>query len=305
MRLLRDYARNDRHCEEVIRRSNLNEKMHIGLDIGGTKIEAILWDKRKVIRAEKISTPKNKPAFFNEINGLIKRISVGGKFSGIGIGVAGALDYQKGVIYSSPNIRFLDNFNLKKALEAGLNKKVLLDNDTKCFLRAEMAYGFARGKKNVVALTLGTGLGGAVLAEGNIIRGTHHGVAQLSRMILYAQNYKILDFEDLVSSHGFKRLGVSDPLKCQNRAFAGDKKAIKIYDEIGKFLGVGLANVTNIFDPELIVIGGGIARAGDLLLRPARGAMAKRAVLPRKDWPDIRISKLEHPVALGAVSMFD
>lgn len=275
-----------------------------GIDIGGTKIEAILWRQGKAARAVTIATPKNRPQFLRAIQALVSRISTGVSFTGVGVGVAGALDYHTGKIYSSPNIRFLNNYNLKDALARTLRKKVLIDNDTKCFLRAEMAFGVGRGKKNVVALTLGTGLGGAVLAEGRIIRGQHHGVAQLSRMILSAQNGKPLDFEDLVSSHGFARLGISDPLECQNRAFAGDQKAIKVYDEIGKYLGIGFANITSIFDPELIVIGGGIARAGKLLLEPARKAMAKRATLPEGEWPAIRISQLEHPVALGAVSMF-
>lgn len=279
-------------------------KSYIGIDIGGTKIEGILWKQGKVVRAEKISTPKNRNKFLQEIRDLVLRISGGGKFAGLGIGVAGALDHQKGLIYRSPNIKFLNGYNLARALQKALRKKVLLDNDTKCFLRAEMAYGFARRKHNTVGLTIGTGLGGAVLAEGNILRGWHHGAAELSHMILYAQNDKILDFEDLVSSHGFARLGVSDPLECQNQAFAGNKKALEIYDIIGTFLGIGLANIANIFDPELIVIGGGIARAGDLLLRPARRAMAKRAILAEKDWPQIRISKLKYPIAMGAVSLF-
>lgn len=276
----------------------------IGIDIGGTKIEGILWKQGKVVSAEKISTPRSRDKLVKSLFDLAAQLRAGGKINGVGLGIAGSLNIKTGTIYESPNLRFLENFNLGRVLQKQLGIKVLFDNDAKCFLRAEMVFGFARGKKNVAALTLGTGLGGAVLAEGNIVRGAHQGAAELSHMILYAEHGQVLNFEDLVSSHGFKRLGIDDPLDCQRRAFGGDKKALKIYKEIGQFLGLGLANIANVFDPELVVIGGGISRAGRLLMDPAKKAMRKFAVLKPRHLPQIRISRLVHPAALGATTLF-
>ena len=162
-------------------------------------------------------------------------------------------------------------------------------------------FGSARGKKNVVALTLGTGLGGAVLDQGRMIRGAHD-AAQLTSLILSEKKGKSLSFQDLVSKHGFDRLGVRDPLVYQNRAFAGDKKAKKIYDTVGKYLGIGCGIIARVFDPELIVIGGGIARAGRLLLVPAKKEMKKR--FKKTKTPEIKISKLKNAALLGSVSMF-
>jgi glucokinase len=131
--------------------------------------------------------------------------------------------------------------------------------------------------------------------------GSHITAYELGQMII---KDKGLALEDLVSKHGFKRLGVANPLDCQRRAEKGDKKAIAIYNQIGAHLGIGLANLANIFDPEMIIIGGGIGRAGNLLLAPAKKEMKKHTKSSLKKLPLVRMSKLEHAGALGAVSLF-
>ncbi len=277
------------------------KKNYIGIDIGGTKIEGILWRAGKIVAHEKYKTPQTRAKFLSELAKLITALSAGGKIAGIGIGVAGILNSEKGIVIDSIHMPFLNGFNLAVFLKQRFRAPVKIDNDARCFLLGELRFGASRGKQNVVALTLGTGLGGAVLDHGRIIRGAHD-AAQLTGLILSEKNGEFLNFQDLVSEHGFKRLGIKDPLEYQNRAFAGDKRAKKIYDLIGKNLGIGCSIIARVFDPELIVIGGGIARAGELLLAPAKKEMSRR--LKNAKQPEIKISKLKNAALLGAVGMF-
>ncbi len=278
-------------------------KSYIGLDIGGSKIEGILWRRGKVVRHAKIRTPRSRSGFLIALKGLLTELGVKGT-RGIGISVAGSIDLRRGMILKSPNLRFLKNFSPRDWVAKNFKKPVRLDNDAKCFLRGELTFGQARGKKNVVALTLGTGVGGAVAADGRLLRGSHVSAMELGHSVISREQGKFLNIEDLVSSHGFRRLGVADPLAVQNKGFAGDRKAIKIYEQIGKYLGVGLSNFVNIFDPELIVLGGGISRADYLLLKPALREMRKHTLTSLRLLPPVRISKLKYAGALGAVALF-
>ena len=277
-------------------------KAYIGLDIGGTKIEGVLW-RGKIMAAERIRTPRRRPEFLEAVQNLVARLSAKEKIAGIGVGTAGALDMKKGLVVNSPNLPFLSNLVLVRLIAKKFRAPVLMDNDTNCFLRGEMIFGLARGKRNVVALTLGTGVGGALLVEGNLVHGYHGGAGEVGHVILETKN-KFHSVEDLFSSHAFDRYGAADPLDFQRRAQAGDRGARKIYETMGKYLGVTLANMVNLFDPELIILGGGIARAGDLLLIPAKAEMKKHTILPRSYLPPIKISKLKYAAALGAVSLF-
>lgn len=278
----------------------------IGLDIGGTKIEGILWDK-KILRQAWIKTPKNRRKFLLAVSGLIRGLmgGRGGKpVKGIGVAMAGAIDQKMGASLRSPNLPYLDNFPIRTYLQKKFRARVALDNDANCFLRAEAAFGQARGKRNVVALTLGTGVGGGLLVEGRIVTGSHGAAAELGHVILVKESKgKFLNLEGLVSRHGFARLGLSDPLLIYQQAVAGNKKAAAIFKKVGQYLGLGLASFVNIFDPELIILGGGISRAARFFLPVALKEMKKYVLLPVDKLPTIKTSKLLHAGALGAVAV--
>lgn len=276
----------------------------VGLDIGGSKIEGVLWKNGRVIAHRIVKTPRNKNSFFRAIGVLVSGFTETMPVQGIGVAIAGAIDYQKGRIFKSPNLSYLDGQNFKKTLSRQFKIPIRMDNDTNCFLRGEGQFGQARGKRNVVALTLGTGVGGAVLVSGQMLQGRHGAAGELGHMIVSAKRGRFLNLEDLVSSHGFRRLGVRDPLVLQKQALAGKPEARAVYKQVGKYLGIGLANLANIFDPELILLGGGIAKARALLLRSALEEMRKHAMLPAAKLPPVRVTKLEFPGALGALSLF-
>ncbi|MBI4050836.1 MAG: ROK family protein [Candidatus Doudnabacteria bacterium] len=288
----------------------------VGLDIGGSKIEGILWAREKVLRQAKIKTPRDKKRFLKAVFGLIGKLSEDSKAAGIGIAIAGALDAKTWRILNSPNMKFLNGVRLAKILQNKLKAPVKIDNDVNCFLRAEAKFGQVRGKKHVLALTIGTGVGGGVLVNDEVVTGFHGAAGELGHMIIAIENSPfapslakegvggVQTLEDLVSSHGFLRLGVRHPLEAQVAAEKGEKKSKRIYDQVGKYLGIGLASLINIFDPEIIILGGGIAKAGDLLVKPAVHEMAKHAVIPKNKLPPVKVSKLKFAGALGAISLF-
>lgn len=262
---------------------------YIGLDIGGSKIEIIRWKEGHIVKTARIKTPQNKEDFIKGLTGAIVEMGLVG-VNGVGVAMAGALDYKKGVILNSPNLKFLDGTPLVKILEEKLGIEVRMDNDTKCFLLAECRFGRASGIKNVVELTMGTGIGGAVMIDGKLYRGAHGTAGEIGHTVID----KGKDVEAFISRHGFKRLGVRDPKK------AG-KKAFRV---VGKYLGIALANIINIFDPEMIVLSGGISRDAEKFLPEAIKEMKKYLLLPQDLQPEIIVSKLEHAGSLGAVALF-
>ncbi len=290
--------------------------MYIGFDIGGTKIDAGLVRGNKILRRKTLPTPKNKKDFlaavFDAIRELASRKS---EIKGIGVAMAGVIDAGK--IIKSPNLPKLNGLNLKKAIEDGFKIPVRVGNDAKCFLRAEARFGAARNKKNSVGLILGTGVGGSIMIGGKIYCGRDGSAGEIGHTIIKInpkseiRNPKQLlnnlySFEDFVSKKGFAAFGIKDAKKLEDSAKKGDKKALKIHKIIGVYLGVGLANIVNIFNPEIIVLGGGLARAGELLTGPARRVVKKLALSPKAKNTPVVVSELGDKAGiLGAALLFD
>jgi len=205
--------------------------MIVGLDIGASYIKGVLWDKKK-LRAEVIPTPKNKKDFEKNVSEFIKTLSDEKKIKAIGLSVAGQLSREK--IIWSPNLKYLNNYQLPKVLQKEFKVKTLMDNDARCFLRAEGKLGAAKNCKSAIGLTVGTGLGGAILYQGKIIEGAHFTAGEAGHMLMGE-----LEYEKTASGH-----------------FA--KKHPEAYEILGKNLGDIIANLVLFFDPEYVVLGGGI-----------------------------------------------
>jgi len=253
-------------------------KYKIGIDIGASKIQGVVWDGGKITQSIKIKTPKNKKGFLKEIFELVAvLLDIAGpkQVSRIGIAVAGVLD-KKGTMLESPNMRFLNGVNLKNFISERFKKQTSIINDAKAFLLYELKRGIARGRKNAVVITLGSGVGGAIEVNGKILFGAHGSAGEIGHtMILLPKT-----LEGLASA----------------KALHGG------YKKMGAYLGVGLANIINTLDPEVVVIGGGLASAGDKILTPAKKAMKKYILSPRAKNTKIAIEKnYEYASAIGAV----
>ncbi len=280
----------------------VNKKYIIGIDIGGSKINAIVFNDGKVLKSAKILTSKNKREFLKGLEAVVGKMISGlnkKELAGIGCGLAGALDLEKGIVLGAKNIKILNSFNIKNWLEKKFGCKVKIDNDARCFTRAEYIWGAGMGYKNLIGVTLGTGIGGGIIIDGKMFYG-NGSAGEIGHMIggeIYLEDLIVKDI---------KNFGFSDPLKTYEFAKTGNKKAKEAFNKMGKYLGVCIANLVNILDPEAVVIGGGIAGAAEFFLPKARQIIKKFSVSPKsRKNIKILIGKLgENAGAIGAAALF-
>lgn len=278
-------------------------KYTVGMDIGGTKILAGLVDENKVVYKKiKVTIErKEKGWVIKKILEIIKKLIKNREIIGIGIGAPGSI--KNGKILISPNLPYFNDVNIKNIIKKEFGAKTVVDNEVNC-----MAFGesIIKKEKNLVCITLGTGIGGGIILNGKIYHGKGS-AGEIGHMSIFADGVKCKCgnygcFEEYVGSRGFARLSKKffdkkiSPIEIENLARKGNEKAIKIYSIIGKWLGVGLANLNNIFHPNIIVIGGGIAKSGNLLLKPAKKELKRRSFL---SLPKIELAK-ENSSIIGA-----
>jgi len=277
----------------------MNKRVKVGIDLGATKLKMALVDERgRVFHRREINTPFNAKrselidAIVGNVREIIKASGIRkSAVIGIGIGVPGPVDSKKGIVRYFPNIKGWKGVSLKSILERRLGLKVVLDNDVNAMTLGEYTFGAGRGKAgiNLVCLTLGTGVGGGVIINGGLYRGSTMcageighipinekgprcncgGIACLER---YIGNRYILDRAIRVFGKGMtlKRM---DAL-----ARRGNSKARRIWEDFGRKLGTALTGVVNLLNPDLIIIGGGVSKAGELILQPLRNEIKRRAM---------------------------
>ena len=278
-------------------------KQKIGIDIGATKISFVLSRGRKIIKKRKIATPENKSGLIKEIQNNLSNFP---KANEIGLAVAGALDIKKGVVLESPNLRYLNNFPLIKILKKELKAEIAMENDANCFALAEAVLGAGKNKNIVLGITLGSGLGGGLVINKKIYHGAFGTAAEPGHQTINFSGPKcncgnIGCWEEYCSAKFFKRKGFS-VLKLAKLAKQKNKNALAIFQEYGRYLGIGLANVIDLIEPEIIVLGGGISQTGPYFLTETKKEIKKRVFSPlAKKHTQIVISKLgEFSGALGA-----
>lgn len=262
----------------------------IAVDLGGTNLRVSLVNNNKIIRYIKNRTPKNEKELisllFNTIESLIDK-----DVKGIGVASAGPL--KDGVIKNPPNLP-LKNYNLKAALKKKFKKRVEICNDAHSVASAESHFGVR--KKNFIVLTLGTGVGGGIIIDGKLYEGQGFG-GEMGHIILDDGK----DFESLVGWKSTKELTkkafgkellINDLIKMKN------KKSKDILHELTVHLGQGIGSLINVFDPEIVVLAGGVKEAGSVFLNMIKKQARKYSVLPKKT--PIQWTKLDHPGTLGA-----
>jgi glucokinase len=244
----------------------------IGIDIGGTKMAAILFDGEKIIADSVLATPKdNIDHFLIMLKALVEplfdrargmRIRV--RF--IGLGVAGVPDSARRKILHSPNLTIIDGFGLVAAVGEMFGLPVTMDNDASCFVRAEATLGAGKKYKNVYGIIIGTGIGGGWWLDGTAYGGAHGGGGEPGQMII--------DFSTKIKlEEAFHRLTQNNPGQLAEDAYRGDVLAEKTFAEVGNFLGLAFANIVNLIDPEAIVIGGGVVESSGLFLSATKKSM--------------------------------
>lgn len=267
----------------------------IGVDIGATNTKLVVLENFKILKKKQITTPQKREELINflenNINNLIFSLAKN-KIKGIGLGIPGPLNKKRDFILNPPNLKCLVDFPLAKIIEKDLKIKTIMENDVNCFTLAEAAIGAAQEAESVAGITLGTGLGGGLVQKLKIEKGAFGSASEFGQMIINLNN-KSSTLEDYCSERFFKRKNFYSK-KLDDRAKKGDKKAKKVFEEYGKYLGIGLVNVINILDPEVIVIGGGISKAHKFFLAAAKKEIAKRVLSPlSKKFVKIKVAKLK------------
>jgi glucokinase len=289
------------------------ERGVIGVDLGGTKLLAGAVDADLGIHHR-----TNRPVYGLDQDGLVQmvadavqeiRTAVDGDIEAVGFGIPCTFDSRTGRAVQAANAPILDML-FHEVMSERLGLPVIVDNDANCAVLCEARVGAAAGCSEVVLLTIGTGIGGGLLLGGEVYRGWIGGGAEMGHMVVEMDgppcqsscpNYGCL--ETVCSGTTLVRLAsvavarrpdtalghaleegreLTGPLITQ-LAQEGDPVARDAIAQIGRTLGVGLVSLVNIFNPQVVVIGGGVSAAGELLLEPAREIVRERALAPGGD----------------------
>ncbi len=249
----------------------MEKKIIVGVDLGGTKILTGAIDRNGNVLGTplKIPTGGSDPAdeIVRRITDTVEKTLAGldcriKDVTGIGIGSTGPLDIGSGLILECPQLPYMHFFPLRKTIEDYFGIPVILNNDANCLIYGETVFGAARGKKNVVGFTLGTGIGCAVVLNKKLVNGSTGTAAEI-----WTSPYHSGIIEDFVSGAGvsaiYKSISGRDKTSVEifQLASEGDARALRTWDEFGAHLAVPIAWSINLIDPEVVVLGGSITGA--------------------------------------------
>jgi len=266
----------------------------IGIDLGATFVKmGLVDDFGKVYFRRKIETvfSSDRASLIDAIICNIRDIiEISGRpVSGVGIGVPGPVDSKKGVVHYFPNIKGWEGVRLKSILEKKLGLPVELDNDVNAMTLGEFVFGAGKNCNNLVCLTLGTGVGGGIIIDGKLYRGGSMCAGEIGHMPINETGPKcncggIACLERYIGNKYIlekarKTFGNKVTLEAlTSLAKFGNKKAIAIWRDVAEKLSVALTEVVNLLNPDKIVIGGGVSKAGELILSPLRKQIKVRAM---------------------------
>jgi glucokinase len=304
----------------------------IGVDLGGTKMLLGVLDSD----AEPVWESRERSAGESEeelVELLVREVEEArAERSGveaIGMGIPATIDHEKGLAVSAVNLP-IEDLPIRDLITQRTGLPAFVDNDANVAALAEHLYGAARGTENAVMLTIGTGIGGGLILGGEIYRGSSGAGAELGHVAIQMDGPGCQGncpnrgcVEALASGTAIGREGLaaaeSNPDSALGELLAagaqvdgkavtvaaqeGDETAIGVFDLVGSRLGVALASFANIFEPEVIVIGGGVIAAGDLLLDPARRELEERALRPMNGTSVVPAELGEDAGMIGAAAM--
>ena len=288
------------------------EQRVIGVDLGGTKILAGIVDRAGAVgRRRETPTPTASQAeLLAALEAAVAELLEDG-VGAVGLGIPSTIDQRSGRAVSSVNIPLAD-LDVRTWMRDRFGLPVGIDNDANAATLAEWAHGAGRGTRHMVMLTLGTGVGGGLILDGRPYRGAIGAGAELGHMVIDLDGPPCQGsctgrghLESLASGRAAtiaaqEAFGPAvDAHRLVRLAQEGDASAVELLATLGHRLGVAIGSLVNIFNPELVVIGGGFAAAGDFLLGPAREAIQREALLPGRDL--VRVVRAELGTAAGLV----
>lgn len=271
----------------------------IGVDVGGTKIAAgAVTPNGEIMSRMEVPTPQRQDDIVQRILGLVDALrSTHPHIAAVGVGAAGLIDWPSGHIRWAPNTSYRD-LPLRQLLSEGSGLPAVVENDANAAAWAEATVGAGAGLSNVIALTIGTGIGAGIILNGELQRGSTGIAGEAGHIILNPDGDEKCGcgatgcMEAMASGAALGRAGrraaSADPTgrlvklagaaekvtgeTVHRSARNGDPTAQELFDQLGHWLGVGIASLVNLFDPQLVILGGGLVTTGDLLLTPTRAS---------------------------------
>ena len=289
--------------------------MFLGIDWGGTYIKSGITDNRGKLLSRKVFfSPrfKKKEAFIDKIEELVYSVKPK-RIKAVGIGAPGIIDAKEGFIYYLPNIPGWQKYPIRKVLEKKLNIPVAVDNDANVFALAEARMGSAKGTKRALFLTLGTGLGGAVIIDGNIfrggtsagelghvpvsLRGVRCGCGGTGCIETFLGNKYLVSLYKRIKRKRNLNIEVKDIFK---NALEGEKEAVLVWENFSYALGMFLSGMINVFNPEKIIFGGGVSGAFKVFKPLVWKVIEKQAMWPHIKNLKLTKAKLKNAGVIGA-----
>jgi len=273
----------------------------IGIDFGGTTIKsAVVEDGRLIEHGDTIETAEHHGAqsLIEEILGVIAALRVvHPEVAALGVGLPGFVDSVNGIVHELTNVPGWDETPLRQILRDRTGLPTIIENDAKAMAYGEFKYGAAKNCRHVLCITLGTGVGGALILDGRLYRGAQLAAGEIGHASIDYRGTPGLynnpeDLEVFVGNHRiaarasqlYKVAGRDvapedcTPHDLQRAAEAGDKIAKQMWENVGMELGCALVNTIWLLNPDAIVIGGGVAKAGELLFDPIRRTIRERTL---------------------------
>jgi len=288
-------------------------QVFLGIDWGGTYIKAgLVGAQGKILKRKVYPSKADKQGFIGDLKLLLKEFS-SFNIQGIGIGVPGIVDVEKGFIYYLPNIPGWENYSLQSVLKKSLKLPVFINNDANAFALAESRFGAAKGKKRVIFLTLGTGLGGAVICNGKLLEGKTsatelgHVPINLKGKLCGCGGRGCIETyvgnRYLLSRYKSLKKGKHEAKEVKQlfqRGLAEEKEALIVWKEFSHNLGKFLAGMINVFNPQVIVFGGGVSGAFKLFKPLVAQEIKKQVMWPQNLGVKLVKAKLTNAGIIGA-----
>ena len=282
----------------------------IGIDVGGTNVKiALVNEKGRIIYSNSIPTRAEMGYEYTigNMKEAIKILLTETKITpvdieGMGFGFPGQIDCQKGIVRLAPNIPGWVDVPIANIMEEEFSIPTRVDNDVRCAALGELNFGAGVGCENLICITVGTGIGSGLIINGKLVRGASNAAGEIGHIKLdiqggplcgcgdrgcleaFASGPSIVALaEDYIKggkSTKYRELANPEitPYIVSEAAKQGDPVAKRIFTIVGEYIGVGLASVVNLLNPEKIIIGGGVAAAGDILMNPIKETLVKRAM---------------------------
>lgn len=279
----------------------MSQPLSIGIDFGGTTIKsAVVRGGEIVLRGAALDTQQlgSPEAIFDAIAATVATLRQAHPgIVSIGAGLPGMVDAEHGIVVELSNVPGWLSVPLRQILAERTGLPVAVDNDAKSMAYAEWQFGAAHRKRNVICVTLGTGVGGGLILDGKLFRGSFNGAGEIGQASIdihgvpgvygnlgalekYVGNRQIAERGQLLYRQAGRERALEEcsPKNLAKAAHEGDAVALALWNEVGTQIGAALSNLVWLLNPDCIVIGGGVAKAGELLFEPIRAAIRNRTM---------------------------